>query len=287
MKLSQYRLIVTDLDGTLVKSGTDELSRDTIDTIKSLKGLGISFSIATGRSWRQAQPIANALQITIPVIVQTGAIIVDPLTGKNIRTTPLRLEMERRLGEKFQIPQVDRFCLDETGVYFTTRINTKGGAVLVKHYKESCVVGKLSEAPATVIKQLYIGPGQVLKELAERIQKELRPHPNLILWPPDPGIDDWFLEVFDPLASKGQAVKWLADYLQVERQQVIALGDGHNDIDLLQWAGLGVAIEGAPLTITSQADLVIPRPESEGVARFLSSEFPLDQHKFGGRSIGL
>jgi Cof subfamily protein (haloacid dehalogenase superfamily) len=273
MKLSQYRLIVTDLDGTLVKSGANELSLATIGAIKSLTERGMFFSIATGRSWRQSQAIAGELQITIPVIVQTGAIIVDPITGENIWTIPLRKEIERRLAEKFRLTQVDCFNLDESGVYFTTQINTKGGAAMVEYYGESCVVGKPDQAPAAVVKKLFIGQGEILKELADRICREIRPRPNLILWPPDPGVDDWFLEIFDPLASKGQAVKWLARYLQVKRRQVIAIGDGQNDIDLLQLAGLGVTIEGAPLTIISQADLVIPRPESDGVARFLTGDF--------------
>jgi 5-amino-6-(5-phospho-D-ribitylamino)uracil phosphatase len=280
MKLSQYRLIITDLDGTLVKYGTDELSEATIRVFDDLKQRGFLISIATGRSWRHTQTIAEQLQLTTPIIVQAGAIIVDPLTGKNIRTIPLRSSLRQRLEKTFQFPQTDLFCLDDTGAYFTTRINSKAGADFMTQYQESCRLGELSEAPTTVIKHLYIGPELILKRLAAQIHRDIRPRPNLILWPPDFEVDDWMLEVFDPLASKGQAVKWLADTLRVERKKVIAFGDSSNDIDLLQWAGLGVAIEGASLTITSQADFVIPQPEADGVARFLSGEFPLDRNKF-------
>jgi Cof subfamily protein (haloacid dehalogenase superfamily) len=279
MKLLQYKLIVTDLDGTLVKSGTNEISQTTIQVIKDLKEQGIFFTIATGRSWRQTQAIAKELQITIPVIVQAGALIIDSLTGKTIRVKPLRMELEQRLRLIYNAPQTDFFCLNEMGVYSTTQINTKGGESLLSYYQESCIIAKPIEIPTTVIKHLYIGPEQVLKQLAKQINQEIRPRPNSILWPPDPGVDDWFLEVFDPAASKGQAVKWLADYLKIKRKQVIAFGDGHNDLDLLQWAGLGVAIEGAPFAITSQANLTIPRPDLDGVARFLRGEFPIEQNK--------
>ncbi len=59
MKSLQYKLIVTDLDGTLVKSGTNEISHNTIEVIKALKERGIHFTIATGRSWKQAKAITQ------------------------------------------------------------------------------------------------------------------------------------------------------------------------------------------------------------------------------------
>jgi Cof subfamily protein (haloacid dehalogenase superfamily) len=279
MKLLQHKLIVTDLDGTLVKSGTNEISQATIDVIKALKKQGIFFTIATGRSWKQTQVIAQMLQITIPVIVQAGAIIIDPFTDKVMRVKPLQMELEKKLRQICDSPEADLFCLNETGVYFTTQINTKGGDSLLNRFDESCKIGKPEDSPTTVIKHLYIGPEHVLKQLAQKINQEIKPRPNLILWPPDPGVDDYFLEVFDPLASKGQAVKWLADYLTIEREQVIAFGDGHNDLDMLQWAGLGVTIEGAHQTITSQANMMIPKPDLDGIARFLKGEFQIDHDK--------
>jgi Cof subfamily protein (haloacid dehalogenase superfamily) len=273
MKLSEYKLVVTDLDGTLVKSGTNDLAETTINVMCSLGNQGIVFTLATGRSWRQTQPIALALQIKSPVIVQSGAIIMNPLTGGIIRTTPLRKELRHRLERSFRSTPADLFCLDETGTYFATEIKTRGGIGLTN--EEPCKNGESSETPSTVIKYLYIGPESVLKQLAEQIQK-IKPKPNLVLWPPDPGCDDWFLEVFDPMASKGQAVKWLAEYLKVERGQVMAFGDGYNDVDLLGWAGLGISIEGAPPVVISQADQVIPGPELAGVAHFLSGRFNIN-----------
>ncbi|HBE80678.1 MAG TPA: hypothetical protein DDW65_23265 [Firmicutes bacterium] len=271
MKLSEYKLIVTDLDGTLVKSGTNDLAEFTINIISSLRNQGIFFTLATGRSWRQTQSIALTLQIKSPVIVQSGAIIMNPFTGDVIRATPLRNELRYRLERSFQSNSVDLFCLEETGAYFATGIKTRGGVGLAN--EEPFKIGELHEAPATIIKYLYIGPESPVKQLAEQIRKMIKPQPNLVLWPPESGCDDWFLEVFDPMASKGQAVKWLAEYLQVEQEQVMAFGDGYNDIDLLGWAGLGVSIEGAPPVVISQADQVIPGPESAGVARFLSARF--------------
>ncbi|HEX7713046.1 MAG TPA: hypothetical protein VF531_03410 [Bacillota bacterium] len=47
-----------------------------------------------------------------------------------------------------------------------------------------------------------------LKQLQTSLQYEISPRPSLVLWPPDPGGTEWLLEVFDPLASKGQALKW-------------------------------------------------------------------------------
>lgn len=274
MKLADYKLVVSDLDGTLVKSGTDVISGAAINVINTLKEQGILFTIATGRGWAQSRKIVGELGITLPVILQSGAIVADPVTGKVIQMQPLRRTICDKLTGIHHFSGIDRFFLSEDGTYYTMdTVITDGGKSFLARSGELCRIGKRPDSLRPVVKHLFIGPEKAIQQLKEAIFQKISPRPNMILWPPEEGNEDFFLEVFDPGASKGRAVKWLSGYLRIKRKQVIAFGDGYNDADLLSWAGLGVAMEDAPALVTSQAKMVIPGPEQDGLARFLDGEF--------------
>lgn len=270
MDFKRFKLAVFDLDGTLVESGSDRITPATLKAIKTLHENNILSTFATGRSWRQTRGLVEKLQIRIPVIVQTGALIINPQTGKVLKSQPLRADLERKLQGISAPSLVDQFCLSEDGIYYTTRVSTSGGKWLFRS-GEGCrlVAGDLDQG--SVIKHLFIGSEAEIKPLAKLVG-ELKPTPNTILWPPDKEGYDWFLEVFDPSASKGQALLWLAEYLGLPLNEIIAFGDGYNDLDMLETAGFGVAMHGSPPELIEQADLVIPGANEEGIARLFRGE---------------
>ncbi|MGE5605021.1 MAG: HAD family hydrolase [Bacteroidota bacterium] len=270
MDFKHFKLAVFDLDGTLVEYGSDQITPATLEAINMLRENNILSTIATGRSWKQTRGLVEKLQIRIPVIVQTGAIIIDPLTGKVLKSQPLRADVERKLHGIISPSLVDQFCLSETGIYYTTRISTSGGKWLFGSGEGCCLVSEDLEQ-SSAIKHLFIGSEAELRPLAKLVG-ELKPTPNTILWPPDNKTDDWFLEVFDPLASKGQALVWLAEDLGLPLDEIIAFGDGHNDLDMLETAGFGVAMHGSPQELIEQADLIIPGATEEGIARLFRGE---------------
>lgn len=270
MNLKHFKLAVFDLDGTLVEYGSEQVTPATLETIKMLRDNGIRVAIATGRSWKQTKVIADKLKVQTPVIVQSGAIVIDPITERILKVAPLRPEIDKKLPGLIKKLGVDEFCLLETGVYFADEVNTSGGKWLFEN-GEDCRIGVPDLADQKVIKRLLIGSEAELRPLFKQVA-ELKPAPNTILWPPDQLTDDWFLEVFDPLASKGQALAWLADYMEVDCERIIAFGDGFNDLDLLQTVGYGVAMQDSPPELIAQADLVIPGAAEEGIARLFRGE---------------
>lgn len=270
MDFKHFKLAVFDLDGTLVEYGSDRITPATLEALETLRENNTLSTIATGRSWKQTRGLVEELEIRIPVIVQSGAIIIDPLTEKIIKSQPLRADLERKLHGILGASQADQFCLAEDGIYYTTRVSTSGGKWLFGSSEGCCIMsGDLEQG--SVIKHLFIGSEAELRPLAKLVG-ELQPTPNIILWPPDQLTDDWFLEVFDPLASKGQALSWLATHLGLSYDRIIAFGDGHNDLDMIQTAGYGVAIKGAPPELLEQADLIIPGATEEGIARLFRGE---------------
>lgn len=270
MDFKRFKLAVFDLDGTLVEYGTDRISPATLETINLLLEKGIRTTIATGRSWKKTRTIVDQLKVKAPVLVQSGAIIVEPGTEKVLKLEPLRDDIEGKLHGIIDDSLVDQFRLSETGAYFAAKVSTSGGTWLLNN-SEDCRITSLDQDHYSTVKHLFIGPEAELRLLSEKVGK-FKPTPNTILWPPDQLTEDWFLEVFDPSATKGQALSWLAEYLGLTLNEIIAFGDGYNDLDLLQTAGFGVAMHGAPQELIDQADLVIPGAAEEGIARLFRGE---------------
>jgi Cof subfamily protein (haloacid dehalogenase superfamily) len=80
-----------------------------------------------------------------------------------------------------------------------------------------------------------------------------------------------YLEMTIPGADKGTAMEFLADHLGVRRPDTVAAGDGRNDLPMIVWAGLGVAVDTAPAEVLAVADRVIGRPGTGGLARLLDT----------------
>ncbi|GFP38137.1 5-amino-6-(5-phospho-D-ribitylamino)uracil phosphatase [Candidatus Hakubella thermalkaliphila] len=78
-----------------------------------------------------------------------------------------------------------------------------------------------------------------------------------------------FLEIADRLATKGQALSILAEMLDIPREQVAAVGDSYNDLDMILYAGFGVAVANAREEIKSVADIITAKNTDHGVAVFI------------------
>ena len=81
----------------------------------------------------------------------------------------------------------------------------------------------------------------------------------------------YFLEFAHPSVTKATGLDFLADRLGVARERTIAFGDGENDVELVEWAGFGVAVANAHDRVLAAADWVCPRVEDEGVAQVLEA----------------
>lgn len=78
-----------------------------------------------------------------------------------------------------------------------------------------------------------------------------------------------FCEIGNPASGKGNALKYLVKILGVEQSQTIAIGDSPNDISMLKWAGLGVAISTAPSEVINVADFVFDAESGDGLVQLM------------------
>jgi len=81
----------------------------------------------------------------------------------------------------------------------------------------------------------------------------------------------YFLEFASPDVTKGSGLDFLAQHVGFTSERTVAFGDGENDIELLEWAGYGVAVANAHERVKSIADFICPRVDEEGVAQVLEA----------------
>lgn len=270
MNLVNYHMIISDLDGTLVEYGSNIITSKLRQNIFALRKKGILFTFATGRDWEMTKSLVKECEIKIPVIVQSGAMIVDPVTEAIVRLQPLGNGINKRLKSLIMNDYTDVFVLAADGAYYTSKISTPGGQWVLKTIAKSYLAAP-EDFPSSVVKYLFVGNKDYVNYIIQKIRENVKPKPALILWPPRE-TEDWFLEVFDPAASKGRALKWISKQLRIPLKKVLAFGDGHNDLELFDYCGSAIAMEHSPSNLLEKANFTIPGPEAEGMARFLAGE---------------
>lgn len=274
-----YRLIALDLDGTLLNTAK-EITPRTRAALREARARGIAAVIATGRTATSALPWARLIEAET-VICNNGAGVLDT-TGRFIWTHPiplspleraLRLCRERRLLAECCTEDailLDR-PLDQARHYLRwVRPRLKGPtavAALVRAWMVNRIrpVRNLAERAGKgqlppVLKLMIVAPPDQLEELALILQRET---PGLEVTSSAP--DN--LEITAAGVSKGSALRQLASRLKIPREAVVAMGDSENDVDMLEYAGLGVAMGNANEAARSVADRVGPTCDEDGVAQ--------------------
>ena len=111
-----------------------------------------------------------------------------------------------------------------------------------------------------VPKCLIVGDPEPLSVLEQKMKQDLEGRMNVFRSEP------FFLEITPLMVDKGTALMWLADSLGIRREQVMACGDGYNDITMISEAGIGVAMENAQEPAKNAADFVTLSNDDNGVA---------------------
>jgi hypothetical protein len=251
----KYRLIAFDLDGTLVKR--DGLIPESYKAaIGQAIASGMMVTLATGRMFRPAAHFARELGLRLPIICYQGSLIAGPWDGEALFHQPMSIEEAREAIEVMrQVPVHLNLYLDD------------------ELYVEEITDGAKRYAQFNGV-ELNLVP-----DLAAFLEREPT---KLMAWGKPENIDGLFphlkahlgsrflitksystlCEVGHPATGKGRALEYLARLLGVERGQTVAVGDGPNDVDMLEWVGLGVVVGSPPGEVVAAADWVTD-PEAE------------------------
>ncbi|HHX57343.1 MAG TPA: HAD family phosphatase [Clostridiales bacterium] len=250
-------LLITDLDGTLLPSNK-VLSKVDLDAIKKFRSLGGKFTIATGRTLQSVRCYFDELQLDIPFILYNGAIIYD-------------LEQEKSLFEK-ELPPVSREIISD---------------VLNKNPEVACEILTLDNVyipqnnevedrhvELCKVNPVYVGLDKIPDGGWVKALFAMNPDilPKLIDYIDSKGYNDVdfvksanvFYEVLPKNCSKGSALKEYIKLMGLEDYKIIAVGDYHNDMEMISFADLGVATANAQPEVKKIADLNLTKTNNEG-----------------------
>ncbi|MBU6349167.1 MAG: Cof-type HAD-IIB family hydrolase [Chloroflexi bacterium] len=270
-----FDLVVLDLDGTILNPyQRTRISQAVHDAIEAVQAAGIPVTIGTGRTLDYIRHhLPGDLRLTHPVMTTQGAVIGDPISGRVLSEIVLPIDPARSIAA----------FVDEqrspTAFYFNdaqghTRIyrNSQGGtpteeellhhllgapAALVAEF-QPLVAAVDAHPPVKVIAFNRSQPGTL--DLLPEYQRRFEPSLTITR------THEWLVEATAPGVDKGSGLRRLCALLGIDPGRVLAIGDGDNDIPMLQAAGWGVAMGNAGDAVKAVADWVAPPIEAEGAA---------------------
>ncbi len=253
----KYKLIALDLDGTIVHEDGDISAVDR-EIIQRAIGAGIMVTIATGRMYRPSAHSARELGIKIPLICYQGSLIKDAWGGKELwhRLLPLQIARQvigiiRRMSLLSYFYLDDELYLDEV----TERVEAYARRNHIEYRFVDDMIASLIKRPTEIVAR---GEPEKIARLALELEAEF--NSRLLVT----RSLSTFCEIGHPGSGKGKALEHLARYLGVERDQTVAIGDSMNDISMLQWAGLGIAMDpNSPRQVLDAADWVVDRDSGD------------------------
>ncbi len=267
---ADIRLLVLDIDGTLA-GASNQITPRVLDAIRQVQQRGIDVAIATGRMYQSALRFHQTVASTLPLMAYQGAYIKHPQTQTLHRHTPLprslALELLAFLApmEAQQDLSIHLYIDDQLHV---RQIIEDTEAYAARSGIRPVTAGDLSQfltgniaLETTKLLTLSNNVGllsDILGKLSQRY-----PDTDLYLT----RSVEYFVEATHPQANKGEAVRYLAeDLLDLKPDQVMTVGDNFNDLEMLRYAGTGVAMGDAPTPVKQAADWVAPGVEQDGVA---------------------
>ena len=262
----KYKMLVLDLDGTLTNN-YKEITPRTKEALMQAQAKGVRVVLASGRPTYGITPIANELMLT-----NHGGFILAFNGGKIIDYTSRETVFEQTIGK----PEVEALynAADKAGLAILTYqdygiVTTQKDNNYVEH---EAFINKLpvtqcdnfvDDLQYPINKCLIVGDPTPLHELELQLSKDLFGQVEVYR------SAGFFLECVPPGVDKAKSLERLLAMVNIEKDDVIAVGDGFNDLSMIEYAGLGIAMDNAPGEVKSRANFVTSSNDEDGVAKVI------------------
>ena len=262
----KYKLVAADMDGTLL-DGRGEITPATVEEIRKLVDNDVVFTISTGRPMQGVTKYKELLGLIGPVITYNGAMIVNAEDNTVLFEQGLLREDARKIWE-LGLKYNTTMCIWAGNQLYGNRLDER-----IHEYKKLSGVEPLLAEDIEML--LDIGITKILwYDKKERIEEMLMLlSPELFTEVSYCTSKPTFLEFFSSKVSKAVAMEKIGEYLGISREEMIAIGDGLNDLSMIQYAGLGVAMGNAAKEVKDNAQFVTDTNEEEGVRKALVKFF--------------
>jgi Cof subfamily protein (haloacid dehalogenase superfamily) len=200
-----------------------------------------------------------------PVVCYQGAVVAEPVTGRWLRHEPIPLELAREtiaavneLGFGLNCYVGDELYVAE----ITPEARRYADFQDIELHEVGDLLDWLKEPPTKLV---VIEESDVLDGLKQSMLARFNGRLYISKSLP------YFLEFASPDVTKASGLEFLSEHLGFARERTVAFGDGENDVELVEWAGFGVAVANAHERVREVAELVCPSVDEEGVAQVLEA----------------
>ncbi len=270
-----YQMLVLDLDGTLTNS-KKEITEPTRNALIKIQKEGKKVVLASGRPLNGIQPLADELNLTeygSYILSFNGARITRCLDNQVIynRTIPPEAIPEvYKIAASF--PGLDIVAYDDQNILSGISVN--------KYTQQEAFINKMPIVEVSnfvehlqfpLNKLLLTGDPSILQKAMPILKNRFHTFLNIYLSEP------FFLEVMPQKIDKANSLQKLLTSLGMSADQMICCGDGYNDVSMIEYAGLGVAMENAQEIVKDTADFITRSNDEDGILyvieRFMTSSF--------------
>ncbi|MDD6036474.1 MAG: Cof-type HAD-IIB family hydrolase [Lachnospiraceae bacterium] len=267
----RHKILVLDIDGTLTNSNK-EVTPATKNALYAMQAAGNTLVIASGRPTAGIEPIAEECRLG-----QYGGYVISYNGARIVRYSTGEIIYNHTLPQQF-IPQIYEIA-KEKGVGMITydpQDNVITGTRVDKYMELEARINRreifqtenfIDAIRFPVNKCLISGEPEVLAPLTEELKK--RYYGVLNIYRSEP----FFLEIMPPLVDKAHALERLLPSLGLTSEECICCGDGYNDITMLQYAGIGVAMENAQREVKEAADVITISNDEDGLVPVIVTYF--------------
>jgi Cof subfamily protein (haloacid dehalogenase superfamily) len=255
-----FDMVALDIDGTLLRADK-RLSMKVVNAVKCVRSMGVRVILATARPPRSVKEIHGILGLDTLVINYNGALIYNFVTKKTMMhwnmEPELALEIIKFARKLFPKVVVNVENLDRG---YTDRVDDKLKTETSKTFAPDGIGPIESFLTGPVTKVMFMADESLMEDIRREIDAKYGKKVSF------PASDPHLLQMMNKDADKAIALKWVADYYKVRSDRVIAMGDAPNDVGMLKWAGLGVAMGNGWIEAKDAADIVVPPNDEDGVA---------------------
>lgn len=260
---TKFRYVALDLDGTLTNS-EKVITPDTFQALMQAQQQGYHLILCSGRPVYGITHLAEQLKME-----EYGGFIIAFNGGKVIDCTTMQVVMEKKLPDEL-VPRIYNTAVREGFALLTYRGKTiVTNRQFDRHVMHNAYINRLpivelkdflAEIEYPVNKCLIVGEPEPLSQLEIKMRDEYGDTMGVFRSQP------FFLECVPPGIDKAVALDALLKYAGTTRQSLIAFGDGWNDISMIEYAGLGIAMGNAVDELKQKADIITLSNEEDGVA---------------------
>lgn len=259
----KYRLIAADMDGTLLNdSGT--ITPKTVAAIKAAVADGVMFTVSTGRPIQGVDKYNDLLDLKAPIITYNGAMIVKSDTREVLFSKTLLY------NDAVSILNIGNEMGITMCVWANNRLYCNVHNEKVDDYKKLSGVEPMviddygGLAKSGITKILWYDESDVIADVQQKLKSISFEKVTFCTSKPT------FLEIFNSEVSKAEAMKKIGEIYNINRDEMIAIGDGNNDLPMIEYAGLGVAMANAPDGVKRKSDYITENSNnSDGIAEVI------------------